>query len=339
MRRSARRLSVLTLAAAVVLLVLPPALAWVLLPPGGSFYDDDTNIHQGNIEAIAAAGITRGCNPPENTIYCPGSSVTRGQMAAFLARALELPAAATDYFVDDDGSIFESDINKVADALITRGCNPPTNDRYCPDSKVTRGQMAAFLVRALGYVDDGGGNLFTDDDGSIFEADIDRLGTAGVTKGCNPPANDRYCPDSLVLRDQMASFLSRALGLDPMDPPTGFIGTFEGTDPDASHVTIDIGPTGSDHRVSVDLFDDGATGCLNSFGEFSPASFAGTGTRLDPTHIELTAGVVCHTSGSDKVPPWSPLTGDFIYEPDHDVVTVDGVCHWRSDGGSVADCP
>jgi hypothetical protein len=72
--------------------------------------------------------------------------------------------------------------------------------------------MAAFLVRALDYADDGGGDLFIDDDTSIFEGDIDRLGTAGVTKGCNPPSNDRYCPDSDVTRAQMAAFLHRALG-------------------------------------------------------------------------------------------------------------------------------
>ena len=54
------------------------------------------------------------------------------------------------------------------DAGITQGCNPPTNDLYCPNDRVTRGQMAAFLVRALGYTDDGEGNVFTDDDGSVL---------------------------------------------------------------------------------------------------------------------------------------------------------------------------
>jgi hypothetical protein len=82
---------------------------------------------------------------------------------------------------------------------------------YCPDGQVTRGQMAAFLVRALGYSDDGGGDLFIDDDDSIFEADIDKLKTAGVTLGCNPPANTMYCPSSYVTRAQMAAFLHRAL--------------------------------------------------------------------------------------------------------------------------------
>ncbi len=71
----------------------------------------------------------------------------------------------------------------------------------------------------LAYTDDGGGSLFVDDNGSVFESDIDRLRTAGVTSGCNPPTNDRYCPTDDVRRDQMASLLARALDLDPIVPP------------------------------------------------------------------------------------------------------------------------
>jgi hypothetical protein len=134
-------------------------------------------------------------------------------MAAFLVRALALTDdGGGNSFVDDGGSIFETDIAKLAAAGITRGCNPPVNNMFCPNANVTRGQMAAFLVRALGYTDDGGGNLFVDDDGSIFEADIDKLATAGVTHGCNPPVNDRFCPTFNVTRGQMAAFLHRALG-------------------------------------------------------------------------------------------------------------------------------
>jgi hypothetical protein len=178
----------------------------------GRFRDDDGNIHEPNIESIAAAGITKGCNPPTNDRFCPDDSVTRGQMAAFLVRALGLTDnGGGDRFVDDDGSTFETDIDRLATAGITKGCNPPKNDRFCPDDTVTRGQMAAFLVRAFGYTDSGGGDLFVDDDGSTFETDIDRLGTAGITKGCNPPANTRFCPNDRVSRAQMASFLARAL--------------------------------------------------------------------------------------------------------------------------------
>ena len=129
----------------------------------------------------------------------------------------DVPPGGT--FFDDDGNTHEGSIEAIAAEAITKGCNPPQNTNYCPDSPVTRGQMAAFLVRALGYTDDGGGDLFVDDDGSTFEADIDKLGTAGVTKGCNPPTNDRFCPDDLVTRDQMASFLARALELTVTVPP------------------------------------------------------------------------------------------------------------------------
>jgi len=115
-------------------------------------------------------------------------------------------------FDDTRGSTFENDIAWLSGAGITKGCNPPLNTMFCPDSYVTRGQMAAFMVRALGYTDRGAGDLFGDDDASVFEADIDKLAVAGVTKGCNPPANTNFCPDSRVSRGQMAAFLHRALG-------------------------------------------------------------------------------------------------------------------------------
>ncbi|MEA2002894.1 MAG: DNRLRE domain-containing protein, partial [Actinomycetota bacterium] len=155
-------------------------------PTSGTFIDDDDSVFEADIERLAAAGITKGCNPPINDRYCPDDGVTRDQMAAFLVRALGLTDSGTTDFVDDDGSIFEADIERLATAGITKGCNPPINDRYCPGSSVTRDQMAAFLVRALGLIDSGTTD-FVDDDGSIFEADIERLATAGITKGCNPP--------------------------------------------------------------------------------------------------------------------------------------------------------
>lgn len=42
---------------------------------------------------------------------------------------------------------FHQDIGWLADNGITKGCNPPTNDEFCPDDPVTRGQMAAFMKR------------------------------------------------------------------------------------------------------------------------------------------------------------------------------------------------
>jgi len=197
--------------ATATLRISPTAAA--VSPTTTRFLDvPETHAFFADVEWLADMGITKGCNPPTDDLFCPDSAVTRAQMAAFLVRALELAATSTDFFIDDDVTVFEADINRLAAAGITKGCNPPAGDRFCPDSLLTRAQMAALLVRALGYSDAGGGDLFIDDDGSIFETDIDRLATAGVTKGCNPPTNDRFCPNALITRAQMAAFLHRALG-------------------------------------------------------------------------------------------------------------------------------
>lgn len=186
----------------------------------GSFRDTGTSVHRNNIERLASAGITRGCNPPLNDLFCPVDSVTRGQMAAFLVRALNLPATAEDRFTDDNDSVFESDINSLAASGITRGCS---QSAFCPDRHVTRGEMAAFLDRALSLPATTP-DWFDDDDDSIFEGSIDRLAAAGITAGCNPPANTDYCPYARVTRSQMASFLSRALDLPaPPPPPPGYV--------------------------------------------------------------------------------------------------------------------
>lgn len=178
----------------------------------GRFVDDDGNIHEANIEIIADAAITLGCNPPTNDRYCPSEKVSRGQMAAFLVRAFDLPASSGNRFSDDNGSIFEADIQALAAAGITLGCNPPANTRFCPSADVDRAQMATFLARALG-LPLGGTKDFVDDNGSIHEAAIEALADAGITQGCNPPSNTQFCPSSPVLRDQMASFLARAIAL------------------------------------------------------------------------------------------------------------------------------
>ncbi len=178
----------------------------------GTFWDDDGSIFEADIESLAAAGITAGCNPPTNNRYCPNDHLTRGQMAAMLVRALNLTATNGTDFIDDNTSVFEADIEKISAAGITAGCNPPTNNRYCPNDHLTRGQMAAMLVRALNLTSTNGTD-FIDDNTSVFEADIEKISAAGITAGCNPPTNNRYCPYHRVTRGEMAAFLARALRL------------------------------------------------------------------------------------------------------------------------------
>jgi hypothetical protein len=186
---------------------------------GGTFVDDNGHFAEGAIEAIAAEKITMGCNPPIFDRFCPDEVVSRGQMAAFLARALRLQPTADDFFGDDEDTVFEQAINKLAAAGITEGCNPPANTRFCPDDPVSRGQMAAFLARALDLSQGAGADIFDDDDDSVFENAIDRIGFVRITTGCNPPTNNNFCPEAMVERGQMAVFLARALDLPPIYPP------------------------------------------------------------------------------------------------------------------------
>jgi poly-gamma-glutamate synthesis protein (capsule biosynthesis protein) len=194
--------------------MLTTSAADAALPPGGTFFDDDGNEHEAAIEAIAAAGITRGCSDMVDDLFCPEHLVTRGQLAAMLRRALELTADPRDWFDDDDESIFEGDINALAGAGITFGCDERS---FCPELPVTRAQMASFLVRALEL--EPAESPFVDDDGIVHESAISSLAAAGITRGCNPPLNDRFCPDDPLRRDHTASFLARALGLALQQPP------------------------------------------------------------------------------------------------------------------------
>ena len=162
--------------------------------------------HTSFIEAInwlAEQQITQGCG---QDTFCPDLPVTRGQMAAFLSRALQLPAADQDYFNDDNNSTFQDYINRLRQAGITQGCG---QDTFCPDLPVTRGQMAAFLSRAL-QLPAADQDYFNDDNNSTFQDYINRLIQAGITQGCG---TDTFCPDLPVARGQMAAFLYRARDL------------------------------------------------------------------------------------------------------------------------------
>ena len=149
---------------------------------------------------LAEQGITRGCATHR---YCPNDNITRGQMAALLNRALELPAASVDFFYDDKDSQFQDDINRLAQAGITRGC---AIRAYCPNDNITRGQMAALLNRAL-ELPAASVDFFYDDKDSQFQDDINRLAQAGITRGC---AIRAYCPNDNITRGQMAAFLHQA---------------------------------------------------------------------------------------------------------------------------------
>ena len=172
-----------------------------------SYRDTSNSVHAEAIEAISQEGIADGCEPDA---FCPGDPVSRGQMASFLAQALELDEVDEDHFTDDDDSVHHGAINAVAAADIAQGCD---EDRFCPQAPITRAQMATFL--AVGFeLDEAAFDWFTDENGNIHEESIDNVADAGVTAGCDDVASE-FCPGDHVTRGQMATFLARALELVP----------------------------------------------------------------------------------------------------------------------------
>jgi len=175
------------------------------------------------IERLASSGITAGCG---NNNYCPDDPVTRAQMAVFLVRGTHIndspilntftgiipPAATGDFFVDVSVTDFAADfIEQLFVEGITSGCG---NDKYCPNTTVTRDQMAVFLLRAKygsDYSPPPATGVFGDVPLNYWAVHwIEQLAAEGITAGCG---GGDYCPDAEVTRDQMAVFLVRTFGL------------------------------------------------------------------------------------------------------------------------------
>jgi hypothetical protein len=169
------------------------------------------------IEGLAAAGVTGGCG---NGNYCPDSNVTREQMAVFLLISKEgaghLPPPCTSPTFEDVPctSAFARWIEELVRREVTAGCGgvPP---RYCPTSRVSREQMAVFLLRTF----EGPAYAppicqvprFADVPcTSPFARWIEELVRRGVTAGCG---GGNFCPAGRVTRAQMAVFLATTFAL------------------------------------------------------------------------------------------------------------------------------
>jgi uncharacterized delta-60 repeat protein len=173
------------------------------------------------IEAVYDFAITLGCqtNPRQ---YCPDSSVTREQMAAFIIRSLHLPGyvppqPATQRFSDvPSSSPFYAHIEEMAVRQITSGCG---GGKYCPTDPVTREQMAIFVVRALGFFNPPtpATATFADVPNSgpteFSHEFVEKFVELGITSGCQAGPPRLYCPTAPVTRGQMAVFLARAFNL------------------------------------------------------------------------------------------------------------------------------
>lgn len=119
-------------------------------------------------------------------------------------------------FLDIEGNFHAANIQTLFDEGVTKGCG---GNLYCPSDLVTRAQMASFLARALA-LPPAPPAPFTDDDGSVHEANISRLYAAGITLGCTETL---FCPNDPISRAHVGVLLVRAIeGLDPLATPDAF---------------------------------------------------------------------------------------------------------------------
>ncbi len=119
--------------------------------PDDAFTDDDGNVHEGDINKLAAAGVVKGDG---NGHYNPGQVVNRAQMASYINQAVGVvtgttPTSDTDYFGDDDGSVHEDNINALASLGIVQGDGQGS---YLPGEAVRRAPMATFVARSGDYL-------------------------------------------------------------------------------------------------------------------------------------------------------------------------------------------
>jgi hypothetical protein len=171
-------------------------------PP--SFTDVGGGAHTDGIAFVASRGITTGYS---DGTFRPDDTVTRAQMATFLARATNLPPGGTVTFPDVPAdSTHAANIAAIASVGWSTGRADGT---FGPGEIVTRGQMATFLSRALGPYSNGDPeHSFTDVTGHAHESRIADIALGGITTGY---PDGTFRPDLSVTRGQMATFLMRAL--------------------------------------------------------------------------------------------------------------------------------
>lgn len=132
--------------------------------------------------------------------------------------------------------------------------------------------FALFLVPVAAIAAAG----FTDvADDNVFVADIEWMKDSGVTLGCNPPANDNFCPSANVTREQMAAFMHRLAVNRVVDA-----GTVEGMT--AAELKGETGPAGPAGPAGADgdtvtfyRVEASTVAWNNSTVGSNPACFAG----------------------------------------------------------------
>jgi hypothetical protein len=195
------------------------------------------------IRCLAHARVTNGT--ASGTRYHPDRAVTRGQMATFATRLIDVsqvlavdegvlvalpPFEGRGAFADVPRThVHWGSVHRLRAAGLTSGNGGISAaagaPRFGPDVAVTRAQMASLIVRSLEYLvgeelEAGETGYFSDVGPGPHQPAIDFLGELGIVIG---DRRERFRPDEAVSRGQLAAVLVRSLAVlqlsDLIDPP------------------------------------------------------------------------------------------------------------------------
>ncbi len=195
--------------------------------------------HRNAINCLAHHQISVGTG--DGTVYSPVDHVLRWQMALFMLRAADaagvvLPPTVDQGFTDigSKSQVIRDAVNQLVTAEMSNG---HTATEFKPDKKVTRAQMALFVLHFLAKasdrvsVDGDGGVVVRDDGGSAISADDFFTDTTGLSFAANQAtialfelgvangtAPGVFSPTVPVTRAQMAAFITRALAFTSVRP-------------------------------------------------------------------------------------------------------------------------
>ncbi|MDG0795030.1 S-layer homology domain-containing protein [Cohnella ginsengisoli] len=118
-------------------------------------------------------------------------------------------------FADVQGSWAEEDVHTLASLLVINGVDEGS---FAPGAPVTRAEMTAMVVRALGLQDAAATSPAFGDvaSGSWYAEAVAAAAQAGIVQG---EASGRFRPDAPISRQEAAAVLMRAMTTAGHSPP------------------------------------------------------------------------------------------------------------------------
>jgi hypothetical protein len=201
-----------------------PASGGTVLTLSGSAFDAGAQARIGGIE-VPTVFLSPAAVEATTPALTPGSLNHVLVANPDLASALLFKAFFADFLDVGQAHIFHDFVEVLVRAQVTAGCG---GGSFCPDSTVTREQMAVFLLRSKDGPDytPPACTVPVFDDvpcSSPFAIWINELVVRGVTAGCG---NNNYCPGDPVTREQMSILLLRTLQGPNYAPPVCVTPTF-----------------------------------------------------------------------------------------------------------------